>query len=298
MALNPWRLRLLDVFERVGTVRGVADELHLSPSTVSQQLAALESETGAPLLERVGRRLALTSTGVLLVERARELRDHMDSIEAELADVVKRPAGRVTVGGFASSITAILIPAVQALASSHPRLKVELREIEPSESTTALHQGRCDVIVTVDESDGTLLSPSIAVIPLATDPLLVVLPLGHVLAPRDRVALRELSAERWALDEAGTYLGELVPRHCRLAGFEPRVAGRFASYGVMLGHVASGLSVAVLPGLAIPAGTPVVARPATGLEDRRIVAAVRTGTARRDAIAATLAALTAAARSL
>jgi DNA-binding transcriptional LysR family regulator len=291
MTLNPWRLTLLEVFERVGTVRAVAAELLLSPSTVSQQLGVLEAEVGTPLFERVGRRLELTSTGLLLVERARQLRDHMDSIESELADLAKRPTGRVRVGGFASSVSSILVPAVTSLAASHPELTVELLEIEPSESTTALLQGRCDVIVTVDESDGTLLSPSLVITPLATDPLRVVLPTGHPSADRSVVRLADLARQQWALDLQGTYLGELVPRLCRLAGFEPTVAGRFSSYGVMLQHVSAGLSVAVLPQLAIGETDAVAARPVDGLADRQIVAAVRAGAARRSAIEVTLDAL-------
>jgi DNA-binding transcriptional LysR family regulator len=298
MTLNPWRLTLLEVFERVGTVRAVAAELHLSPSTVSQQLGVLETEVGTPLFERVGRRLELTSTGLLLVDRARQLRDHMDSIEAELADLAKRPTGRLRVGGFASSVSSILVPAVTSLAASHPELTVELLEIEPSESTAALQQGRCDVIVTVDESDGTLLSGSLVVTPLMTDPLRVVLPVAHRLATTGAVSMDDLAGEPWALDLQGSYLGELVPRLCRLAGFEPAVAGRFASYGVMLQHVSAGLAVAVLPQLAIGETDAVAPRPVEGLADRRIVAAIRAGAARRSAIEVTLEALRAAALAL
>ncbi|MEU0484537.1 LysR substrate-binding domain-containing protein [Streptosporangium sp. NPDC006013] len=291
MTLNPWRLRLLDVFERVGTVRAVAAELMLSPSTVSQQFTVLEAETGVQLFERAGRTLTLTPTGATLVERARELRDHMDSIEAELAEVTTEPAGQLRVGGFASSIAPILIEAVTAVARTHPRLRLELLEIEPRESMVALHQGRCDLVVTVDEADGSLLSPIITVIPLATDPLLLVAPAAHAVGELDVVSLTDLAAERWALDHSGTYLGELVPRHCRLAGFEPIVAGRFSSYGVLLSHVAAGLSVAVLPELAVEPRAGVVARPIIGLSDRRIVAAVRSGSARRPAITTVIEAL-------
>ncbi|WP_120338699.1 LysR family transcriptional regulator [Cryobacterium soli] len=296
MTLNPWRLRLLDVFARVGTVRAVAAEVLLSPSTVSQQLSALESEAGVPLFDRVGRTLTLTAPGLLLVERARELRDHMDAIEAELAEISTHPAGHVRVGGFASSMAPILIRAAVELARTHPRLTLELLEIEPKAATTALDQGRCDLIVTVDEADGTLLSPTITTVPLATDPLMVVAATGHPITERDHVALADLAHERWALDDPGTYLGELVPRHCRLAGFEPVVAGRFTSYGVLLSHVAAGLSVAVLPELAIEPRTGIVARPVIGLADRQIVAAVRTGSARRPAITTVIESLRHAAR--
>ena len=68
--LNPWRLRLLGLLDSLGTVRAVAETLHLSPSTVSQQLAVLETETRSRLLERSGRRVRLTRTGVVLARRA------------------------------------------------------------------------------------------------------------------------------------------------------------------------------------------------------------------------------------
>jgi DNA-binding transcriptional LysR family regulator len=296
VALNLWRLRLLDVFARTGTVRATAAELHLSPSTVSQQLALLESETGAVLFERVGRRLTLTAAGELLAERGRGLLDQAEAVDAELAELSTDAAGRVRLGGFASSVRSLLMPAASSLAETHPQLDLELLEIEPREATVALHQGRLDVAVTVDEGDGTLLAPTITVIPIATDPLMAVLPAGHELASAARVSLAQLAGEPWALDHEGTYLGELVPRECRLAGFEPRVAGRFSSYGVMLAHVAAGRSVAVLPELAIDPGAGVVARPISGLADRRIVVAVRTGTARRRAITVVIEALRRAAR--
>jgi len=287
--LNLQRLKLLDVFARVGTVRAVADELVMSPSAVSQQLAVLEAETGAALFERAGRTLSLTAAGELLVERARGLLDQAEAVDAELAELSTEPAGRIRLGGFASSVSPLLTRAAGLLAESHPRLEVELVEIEPREATTALLQSRLDLVVTVDEADGTLLAPTITVVPLATDPLLAVLPLGHALASAVSVSLGQLSGERWALDHAGSYLGELVPRACRAAGFEPRVAGRFSSYGVLLAHVAATGSVAVLPELAIEPG--VVARPVTELADRRIVIALRTGTARRRALTVVVEAL-------
>lgn len=291
MALDLRRLRLLDVFARVGTVRATAAETVLSPSAVSQQLALLESETGAVLFERAGRRMTLTAAGTLLAERARALLDHADSVDAELADLASGPAGLVRVGGFASAISSTLIPAARRVAHVNPRLDFELLEIEPRDSTTALLQGRIDLAVTVDEGDGTLLAPTIAVLPLATDPLRAVLPAGHELASAGRISLADLADEPWALDFPGTYLGELVPRECRLAGFEPRVAGRFSSYGVLLAHVAAGRSVGVLPALALDGALGVAAVPVTQLADRRIVIAVRTGAARRPAITAVVDAL-------
>lgn len=291
MALNPVRLRLLEAFDRLGTIRAVGRELDLSPSTVSQQLSVLESETGAALLERRGRTLALTPTGALLVERARALLAQMDAIEVELAEVESEPSGRLRIAGFASVIAPILIPAARALSLAHPRLDVELIEVEPHESTTAVQRGTCDVVVTVDQEDGFLLDPSVHSVPLTTDPLLLIAPLGHRIAELDEVAFGELPEESWALDAPGTYLGELIPLLCRRSGFEPRVVGRFTSYEVVIDHVAAGLSVAVLPELAIASRTDVVRRRLTGMGERKIVATARKGSLGRSAVSAALAAV-------
>ncbi|ONK11917.1 LysR family transcriptional regulator [Streptomyces sp. MP131-18] len=294
MPLNPWRLQLLDAFGRLGTVRAVAAELNMSPSSVSQQLAALEAETRTRLLERVGRRLVLTPAGALLAERARDVLERLDAIEGELAELRSEPVGRLRVSSFASGVLPLLVAAATSLARTHPRLDLELLEVEPHESIPALLAGSCDIAVTVDTGDDPPV-PGIRTVGLATDPLLLVLPPGHRLARAPVLTLAELAQERWALDRPGTYLGELVPRLCRRAGFEPLVAGRFPSHHILVGHVAAGLSVAVLPGLAVAPRAAVVTRTLEPFGERRIVAAVRRVTGRRAATSAVLTALGAAA---
>ncbi|WP_255308029.1 LysR family transcriptional regulator [Streptomyces marincola] len=294
MPLNPWRLQLLDAFGRLGTVRAVAAELSMSPSSVSQQLAALEAETRTHLLERTGRRLVLTPAGLLLAERARDLLEQMDAIEGELDELRTRPVGRLRVACFASGVVPLLVRSATALATAHPRLELELLELEPHESVAALLAGACDIAVTVDTGDEPP-APGVRTVRLASDPLVLVLAPEHPLAHAPGLAFADLAGERWALDRPGTYLGELVPRLCRRAGFEPLVAGRFPSYGVLLGHVAAGLSIAVLPGLAVGRDPDVVARRLTPLGERRIVAAVRRVTGRQAANRAVLDALRAAA---
>jgi DNA-binding transcriptional LysR family regulator len=128
-------------------------------------------------------------------------------------------------------------------------------------------------------------------VPLTTDPLLLIAPLDHRLAGLEQVAFSDLQTESWALDAPGTYLGELIPLICRRAGFEPRVAGRFTSYEVVIDHVAAGLSIAVLPDIAIGSRTDVVRKPIAGMSERKIVATARKGSLQRSAVAAALAAV-------
>lgn len=177
--LNPWRLRLLSQLDTLGTVRAVAQAANMSPSSVSQQLAVLESETRTRLLERTGRRVRLTPAGLLLARRARALLDHMDTVEAELRGLGDEPVGLIRLGAFQSAIHSVCVPAVRRLAVSHPHIDVELHELEPHESMRALRVGDADIIITTTDFVEQPLGPDIDIVPLAADPIVLVLPPGR-----------------------------------------------------------------------------------------------------------------------
>jgi DNA-binding transcriptional LysR family regulator len=293
MTLNPWRLRLLADLATYGTVRAVAQRGNLSPSAVSQQLTTLERETRTALLERTGRRVRLTAAGVLLAGRAREILAAMDAAEAELRGLADEPAGTVTVAAFQSAVGALAEPALARLAARHPDVNVVLLELEPHESMPALRRGDVDLIITTADFAGAALSPEIDLIPLAADPVVLVLPPGHSLAGAGPVALETCAQQRWTFDVAGSYMSELATRLCREAGFEPVVICRFNNYMLALQHVENGGSITMLPKLAVDPRYRVTTRPLDPPLTRRITAAVRRPAVSRPEVAAVLSALTA-----
>ncbi|MGN7704550.1 LysR family transcriptional regulator [Cellulosimicrobium sp. 22601] len=283
--LNAARLQILARLESLGTVRAVGASLHLSPSAVSAQLAALEAETGARLVERTGRRVRLTPAGRTLARHARVILDQMALAEAELAHPDGQPAGVVRVAAFSSAVRALVIPLARRLAAEHPRVQVEVVELDPRESGPALRRADVDVAVTADLLDGARLAgPDVATVPLLEDPVVLVTPTdASADAPAGTVVgegpvdLADLADARWAADLPGRYLSTLVESACRDAGFEPRVAALLPSYELLLAHVEAGLSVALLPGLAVDPRYDVVARPLRVPRTRPVYAAVRRG---------------------
>ncbi|QXV63435.1 LysR family transcriptional regulator [Amycolatopsis sp. TNS106] len=282
--LNPWRLALLSRLDTLGTVRAVAKAANLSASSVSQQLTVLEAETRTRLLERTGRRVRLTPAGRMLARRAREILDHMDTVEAELRGLGEGPAGLVRLGAFQSSIHTIAVPAVNRLARSHPRLQIELLELEPHVSMPALRVGDADVIITTTDFVEQPLGPDVELVPLATDPIVLVVPPGHQAAGRGPADLAAYASEPWAFDVPQSYMANLATRLCREAGFEPRVIARFSNYMMTLQHVEAGLSIALLPGLAVDRRYRVATRELATPVDRSITAAIRRGSAPRAAV--------------
>ncbi|HTJ37676.1 MAG TPA: LysR substrate-binding domain-containing protein [Dactylosporangium sp.] len=312
---DPWRLKLLGDLASLGTVRAVAQAAHLSPSTVSQQLAVLEREAGARLFERAGRRLRLTAAGEALARRARSILDQMDAARAEAvalddagadgSGAAGGPAGRVTLGAFTSAANTFVLSAVLLLRERHPRLRVDVRELDPAESVEALRRGDCDVVVTADQFDGSApIDPGITHTALATDRIVLVTAAAgsgaasscaRDAAPVDSgdpVDLADHAGARWSAERPGSWTHGLITRACRRAGFEPDVAAVFASYAPLLAHVEAGLSVTLLPELAVDRRYKVRGHPLRDPLDRRITAAVRSTAAARPSVAAVLAALT------
>ena len=297
MPLNPWRLRLLCQLETFGTVRAVAEAAHQSASSVSQQLSVLEAETGAQLLERTGRRVRLTAAGHLLASRARDLLDRMADIEAELHALDGEPSGIVRVAAFQSAVHSLVVPAVQALRTSHPGVEVHIEELEPHASTPALLRDDVDIAVTTTDFLEQPLHPDLRLVPLVTDAIVLVCPPDHRAARQDRVELSALADEDWTADLPGSYMAELATRLCRQAGFEPHVVCRFNNYLLALQHVESSGSVTLLPELAVDPRYAVVTRELDPPVQRRITAAIRDSSTSRGPVTTVLDAVRSVARA-
>lgn len=275
MRLNTSRLEMLHLLDSLGTVRAVAAALHLSPSAVSAQLTVLEAETRAELLQRVGRRVRLTAAGRTLARHARVILDQVKAAEADLRDLSGQPAGPVRLAAFSSAVRTLVIPLAARLRRTHPRIDLEVSELDPQDSQPALRRGDCDVIVTADFSDGSApLDPDVHTIPLLADAIVLVTSQDQA-APDAPVDLADFAAASWSVDLPGTYLSRLVSSSCRRAGFEPLVAGRFSSYELLLAHVEAGLSVSLLPELAVDARYRVATRALREPLTRQVYAAVR-----------------------
>ena len=281
--LNPWRLRLLSRLDTLGTIRAVAQDANLSASSVSQQLAVLETETRTKLLERTGRRVRLTPAGQMLARRARAILDHMDTVEAELRGLGEQPAGLVRLGAFQSAIHTLAVPAVTKLAGEHPQLDVELLELEPHASIPALRGGDADVIITTTDFVELPLGPDLDIVPLATDPIVLVASPDRPL-PRGPAVMSAYAGEPWALDIPQSYMANLTLRLCRESGFEPRAVCRFSNYLMTLQHVEAGLSITLLPELAVDPRYRVVTRELATPVSRSIAAVVRRGSPPRAAV--------------
>jgi DNA-binding transcriptional LysR family regulator len=294
------RLRALRELADRGTIAAAADALHLTPSAVSQQLAALEREVGQPLLERDGRGVRLTPAARVLLAHGDALFARLELLRADLDAHAAGDAGEVRVGGFATSLAALVLPAAALLADRAPGVRVRIEEAESPPCFLALGQHELDVVLSM-EAEGVPAADDARFLrrPLLADVLDAALPDGHPLADEEDVELAALSGETWIAPPRGWTCEDVVLTGCRAAGFSPRIAHRTGDWGASLSLVAAGFGVTLVPRLAdVEAPEGVVVRPLAGLPPiRHVFAACRRGSERAPAISALLDALSEAAGS-
>ena len=242
--LDVTRLRVIDAVARHGSVTAAAKELHYSQPTVTHHIARLENETGAQLLQRVGRGIRLTQAGQLLADRAAEIIGRIDAADAELSAHVGLTAGRVRLAGFSSAIGSLVPRAVAGLAATHPGLQISLTDTHPPEALDLLRTGQIEVAI-IFRYDETEAEPAgVRLHHLLDDPL-------YLLSAGGARTLAALRDETWiaGCERCRSHLLAL----CADEGFEPRIGYTSDDMVVMQALVAAGLGVATLPGLALRA---------------------------------------------
>jgi DNA-binding transcriptional LysR family regulator len=247
--LDVTRLRVIDAVARHGSVTAAAGELHYSQPTVTHHIARLEAETGAQLLQRVGRGIRLTQAGQLLADRAAEIIGRIDAADAELSAHVGLTAGRVRLAGFSSAVGSLVPRAVAGLASAHPGLQISLTDTHPPDALELLRTGQIEVAI-IFRYDETEAEPvGVRLHHLLDDPLyLLSASGGRKRGGRKLAALRDAT---WiaGCERCRSHLLSL----CADEGFEPRIGYTSDDMVVMQALVAAGLGVGTLPGLALRA---------------------------------------------
>ena len=285
--LDVTRLRVLEAVSRHGSVTAAAQELDYSQSSVSHHLARLEAETGAQLLQRVGRGIRLTPAGELLATRAAEIIGRLDAADAELSAHVGMTAGRVRLAGFASGIGSLVLPAAAALTREHPGLQIGSIDTHPPEALTMLRTGKVEIAIVFRYDDAEEETPGIRLHHLLDDPM-------YLIADRPTRGLASVRDATWVAG-CPRCRGHLLAL-CATAGFEPRIGYESDDVALIQALVAAGLCVATLPGLALRAhhAEGVTATKLPGLP-RRVYAATYGEPPDPPAVTALLAALTEAA---
>ena len=237
-------MSLLLTLSRLGSMRAVAENMNLTTSTVSQQIAALAREVGTALIEPEGRRVRLTPAGRRLADHAVTILAAVDAARLDL-DPEAEPVGTLRIGGFATGIRVSVLPILGELTATHPGIEVVISEYEPIEAFALLTDDDLDLALTYDYN----LAPS-APSPLLESVALWSVPWGLGLRSQEAHGPAELSdyADRtWIVNSRNTADEDTVRTLGAMAGFVPRIAHQIDSLELAEDLIVAGYGVGLLP---------------------------------------------------
>ncbi|WP_419204294.1 LysR family transcriptional regulator [Bordetella trematum] len=258
MSIGLRQLRQFLAIAELGSYRRAADALHIAQPALSVSIQKLEHAVGVQLLERGARGVTLTPAGQALMDDARRALFH--------AEQARQAARRVALGewgqlrlGFVGSATYMLLPrCLPAFRRAYPGVRLDLREGSATGLVAMLRSNDLDACLV----RGPLADdPDLDTWQVEHDDLILAVPAGHALAGRGEQPLAAARGESFVMYSPAKVPGlhDVAMALCRRAGFAPRVSQEAIQVQTLVSLVASGMGVALVPGVARAYVTPHVA---------------------------------------
>lgn len=269
------QLKTLLAIAETGSFAKAAQKVSLTPSAVSQQIQALESEVGASLFDRLSRPPTLTSAGHQMVEAAAGLvRTAENVIDAIAGQAV---VGTFSIGSVRTSMIGLLPRAIRKLVANHPGLKIKLRVGNSEAMMHDVVAGRLDTAVVVENS---MIGREVQWHPFIREPLDLIAPPGTPVRPLEEM----LTRHPYVRFQADVPLVRLIEAELGKLDLPIVDIAEMDTVSAITACVASGLGVSIVPRLAaegsgadlvtVPFGAPVVSRRIGLLKGRKAPRAV------------------------
>jgi DNA-binding transcriptional LysR family regulator len=250
--LDVRRMRVLREVALRGSFSAAAEALSFTQSAVSQQVAALEREAGAVLVERSARGVRLTDAGAAVVRHAEGILARLAEAEAELEAIAGLRGGRLRMAAFESAAATVMPIAIKDFAKAHPAVELSMTLLEPEEGVAALRAGDIDLAITFGggkaasrDGDGVEHHH------LLEDPMYLVLARDHPLAHKRAIRLADLADEPWIGGAPDCECNRMITQACMRFGFDPRIAFETDDYAAVQGFVAAGVGVSLIAELGL-----------------------------------------------
>ncbi len=193
------QLQIFAVAARHLSYARAAEELHLTPPAVSMQLKQLEDNVGLPLFERMGRGVALTGAGELLLHHASRVLGEIKDAEANLMAMAGAKTGQISVG-LVSTAKYFMPRLLAQFAQEHPGIDVQFSVGNREALLQKLHDNTIDLAV----MGRTPVEIDAHAEPMASHPYILIGPADHPLRDARRFDLHELRHETFLLREEGS----------------------------------------------------------------------------------------------
>jgi LysR family transcriptional regulator, hydrogen peroxide-inducible genes activator len=241
------QLRYVCAIADTGNFSRAAERCQIAQPSLSQQVQKLEEDLGARLFDRMGRRVRLTEAGRVFIPHARAILEQMDAARSSVAAKNADLCGSVA-AGVIPTVAPYLMPSyTAAFAKKYPDAKLRIVE----ETTSVLIEGLRDLSIDVAILALPLRHKDLEYFPIRTEPLFAVLRRDHPRASARSMALKDLRGEEFVMLRDGHCFRDLSMGACVHARITPKIAFESGQFSSLLGMVAAGVGVSLVPEMAI-----------------------------------------------
>jgi DNA-binding transcriptional LysR family regulator len=240
------QLRALRELGDRGSIAAVAAAMHVTPSSVSQQLSALQRKSPVPLTFKDGRRTALTDAGRALALSAVEVEVALARAEQAVARFQSESVGTVSVAAFHSAALALFGPMLTA-AGHFGRPRISVSDFDVAQEDFPALTSDHDLVIAHRLIGSSPWPASVRVEPLLFEPLDVAVRRGHRLAAKKSLEPEDLRGEAWVAVHEGFPLEGAVTVIASIAGAEAHIRHRINEFFVAATVVAATDCVALMP---------------------------------------------------
>ena len=199
-------LRYLDEIVKAGSIRKAAERLHVASSAINRQVLALERELGAPIFERLPRRLRLTAVGEMLLVHVRQtLKDHRH-LRARIEALRGMQSGEASIAALSTLATGPLLDAFRQLRQRQPFLKVSVQVLPLEQIVAAVLNGEADLGLAYNMPD----NPRLQVLASHEKLLGAAMAPDHPLATQLQLRLSDCLAYPLAIPQASVSIRPLL----------------------------------------------------------------------------------------
>jgi DNA-binding transcriptional LysR family regulator len=247
--LNPAHVRTLQQVVRRGSFSRAAEDLRLSQPAVSLHIRQLEERVGLRLVERVGKRAFATRAGEILLSHAERAFDEIEAARQAIEALRGVVAGRLRLGTGATASIHLLPQLFRRLHAEHPALELVVVTGNSGEMAAAVVANQLDLaLVTLPVS-----ARSLAITPLAIDPLVAIAPAGREWRRRAPFTARDLARHPLILYERGGTIRRVIDQWFRRGRATPRVAMELGNAEAIKRLVGAGLGLSIASTMAVRA---------------------------------------------
>jgi len=239
-------LRYFHAVAEEGSFSRAAERLHVSQPPLSLHVKALEDELGVRLFDRSNRGATLTPAGRVFYDETRGVLRRLDHAKLKAQHAGRGEVGTLSVGFVSIAGFGFLPPALKRFRERYPNVDVQLHELTTDAQIRELRAGRLDLGIGLGPVDEAGLTFE----PFSRESLLLAAPVRHPLVPRSGpVTLKTLSNEQFIIPprDVAPGLYDLIISLCRANGFAPKITQHARQMQTVIGLVASGMGIALVP---------------------------------------------------